>query len=254
MRYVEVENLSKSFPSRDGRLGRVHVLEDISFSVTEGELLGVFGPNGCGKTTLLSILGGIEPFATGRVSIAGVPPRNASIGLVPQNYWASLLPWKTVLDNAALPLQIRGMARAPRHACAQEVSESLGVSLPWNQYPDQLSGGQEQMLAVVRALVDSPQLFLLDEPFTSLDFDARVQIRERLEQIWLSSRTTTILITHTLDEALLLCDRLIVLSARPARILLDIACPWPRPRTEATYRNSSFLSARERVVEVTRRP
>ncbi|HLC06052.1 MAG TPA: ABC transporter ATP-binding protein [Anaerolineales bacterium] len=221
-------NLSMKFTGTNGGLP---ALDRVSLSVRSQEFVCVVGPSGCGKTTLLRLLSGLLMPTDGRVDFAGQPlvgPRRR-IGFVFQQ--ANLMPWRNVLDNIALPLELEGSTLEARHARAHELIELVGLQGFETVYPRDLSGGMAQRVAIARALIHRPELLLLDEPFGSLDALTRERMASELMRIWSRHAVTVIMVTHSISEAVLLADRVIVLSPRPGSLRLEVAIPLPRPRT-----------------------
>ncbi len=224
---LEARRLSKVFPN--GRMPLI-VLEQISLAVRQGEFLSVVGPSGCGKTTLLRILAGLLPPTEGEVVFEGEPlvrPRRR-IGFVFQQ--ANLMPWRSALDNIRLPLELQEMASQEQARRAHEMVELVGLTGFERALPRDLSGGMAQRVALARSLVHQPDMLLLDEPFGALDALTRERMAFELLRIWSARPVTVVFVTHSIPEALLLADRVIVLSPRPASIRLDLEIPLPRPR------------------------
>jgi NitT/TauT family transport system ATP-binding protein len=214
-----------------GTNGSLPALDRVSLSVLSQEFVCVVGPSGCGKTTLLRLLSGLLTPSAGRVEFAGQPlvgPRRR-IGFVFQQ--ANLMPWRNVLDNIALPLELGGATVAERHARAGELIELVGLEGFESVYPRDLSGGMAQRVAIARALIHRPELLLLDEPFGSLDALTRERMASELMRIWSRYAVTVIMVTHSISEAVLLADRVLVLGPRPGSVRLEVAIPLPRPRT-----------------------
>jgi NitT/TauT family transport system ATP-binding protein len=224
---IAVRQLSKHYATRDGRLS---ALERISFDVAEGEFVALVGPSGCGKSTLLKILAGLLPPSSGEARLRGSPiigPRR-DIGVVFQS--PVLFPWRSVLDNVLLPVDVQGLSRARYAAVAQELLDLVGLEGFARRYPWELSGGMQQRVALTRALVHDPAMLLMDEPFGALDAMTREQLNLELQRIWLERRKTVLFITHSIPEAVFLADRVLVMSPRPGRILDDRRVELPRPR------------------------
>ena len=226
---IQVENLSAVFRSDNGGL---QALEDVSFKVAHQEFLCVLGPSGSGKSTLLRILAGLLPPTTGEVLYSGerLTGPKAGIGFVFQK--ANLMPWRSVLSNITLPLEIERISARKAAAVAEEMVELVGLAGFEDTLPRDLSGGMEQRVAIGRALVHNPDVLLLDEPFGSLDALTRERMGSELMRIWQSHRKTVIMVTHSISEALFLADRVLVLSSRPGTIRLDVKVNMPRPRQE----------------------
>jgi NitT/TauT family transport system ATP-binding protein len=249
--YLEATSLSKSF--LDSNRTPFQALDGISLTVSEGEFLAIVGPSGCGKSTLLRLLSGIEKPDSGQVCLRGEPlvePRR-EIGFVFQR--SNLMPWRTVLRNISLPLEV---ARLPQE-------ESLARAASWvslvdldgfrDAYPGQLSGGMQQRVALARALIHEPNLLLLDEPFGSLDALTRDRMNTELLRIWNLRRPAVVMVTHSISEAVLLADRVLVMSPRPGRIRAEFAVPFARPRDLALTGEPEFTrfarSVRAEIVD-----
>jgi len=221
-----IHRLTKRFESRSGL---VQALAEISFRVKPGEFVSIVGPSGCGKSTLLKILAGLVPPSSGYIKFDQLDgkrwPRTA---LVFQEY--ALFPWLTVLDNVALGLEMRGVARPERQHQAHTFLEQIGLAAFSRHYPYELSGGMRQRVAIARAMLTSPQLLLMDEPFSALDAQSKLILQEELLRIWKDHQQTVIYITHDIEEAVLLGDRVLVMSGRPGRIQEEIHIPLGRPR------------------------
>lgn len=240
------------------QVGKVHVgpggkpitaLADISLSVGRHEFVSIVGPSGCGKSTLLRIVAGLDRPSDGRVVVAGQEVRRpgADRGMVFQEY--ALLPWKTTLANVAFGLQLKGMPKAERSRIAQRYIDFVGLGGFEDRFPHQLSGGMRQRAAVARALANDPQILLMDEPFAAIDAITRRRLQEELGQILAKERTTVLFVTHSIEEAVFLSDRIIVLSARPGRIVGEFAVEIERPRQwERVLRNSGFNEMQDTIL------
>jgi NitT/TauT family transport system ATP-binding protein len=224
---IAVRDLSKRYATRDGA---VSALEGISFGVGESDFVAVVGPSGCGKTTLLKILAGLMTPSRGDARLRGAPitgPRR-DIGVVFQS--PVLFPWRTVLDNVLLPIDVQGLPRERHRPAALDLLALVGLAGFERRYPWELSGGMQQRVALTRALVHDPAMLLMDEPFGALDAMTREQMNVELQRIWLERRKTVVFITHSIPEAVFLGDRVLVMSPRPGRILEDIRVDLPHPR------------------------
>jgi len=221
------DHLTAVFPNHNGGL---QALERVSLEVCPQEFVCVVGPSGCGKSTLLRLLAGLLRPTEGRVIFEGEPlvaPRRR-IGFVFQK--ANLMPWRTVLANVALPLELQSVEPAEARRRAQELIELVGLSGFEQNLPRDLSGGMEQRVAIARALVHNPDVLLLDEPFGALDALTRERMGTELLRIWEARKKTVVMVTHSIPEALLLADRVLVLSPRPGQVRLALDVPLPRPR------------------------
>jgi NitT/TauT family transport system ATP-binding protein len=228
-----VRDLSAVFPDNNGGL---HALGSVTFSVCPQEFICVLGPSGSGKSTLLRILAGLLPPTTGTVSFAdGARPK---IGFVFQQ--ANLMPWRTVLENIMLPLEIEKIPAQTARQKAQELVELVGLDGFEASLPQDLSGGMAQRVALARALVHDPDILLLDEPFGSLDALTRERMWTELSRIWQAHQKTVIMVTHSIGESLFLADRVLVLSARPGRVKLDLTVDLPRPRADEIRYTAHF--------------
>lgn len=245
--HILISGLSHLFSATGTDL---QVLDDISLDIQNGEFVSLIGPSGSGKTTLLRIIGGLLTQTEGVVKLNGVEPRHAqrekAIGYVSQD--AALLPWRNVEENVWLPMELN----APAKVCEKDELERLlavvGLEKFRHYYPHQLSGGMKQRVALVRALLLNPCVLLMDEPLGSLDELTRATMRYELLSIWENSPKTVLFVTHSISEAVLLSDRVIVLSDRPGHIVLDTRIELPRPRTNEMERTTNFLDCADRVL------
>src|SRR6478736_5695139 len=237
MEVIAVKELSKLYSSRDGS---VHALQEINFKVSEGEFIAVVGPSGCGKSTLLKILAGILPPSNGEVRLCGTPitgPRR-DIGVVFQS--PVLLPWRSVLDNVLLPVDVQRLGRDGHLKVALELLSLVGLDGFERRYPWELSGGMQQRVAITRALIHDPAMLLMDEPFGALDAMTRETMNLEIQRIWLEKRKTVLFITHSIPEAVFLADRVLVMTPRPGRISDDLAVDLPRPRSLEVMNTPEF--------------
>jgi NitT/TauT family transport system ATP-binding protein len=232
--------------------GDLPALEDVSLEVRGGEFVAIVGPSGCGKSTLLRILGGLLAPTAGAVYLDGEPLSSPQrqVAYVFQN--VNLLPWRTVLRNVLLPLEVAGTGRAEALRRAENVLALVGLEAFADLYPRELSGGMAQRVAIARALVAQPELLLLDEPFGALDALSREQMNLELLRIWRARRVTAVMVTHDLQEAIFLADRVLVMSSRPGQIQADISVDLPRPRTLEVMYTEFFGALSRRVREVIR--
>ncbi len=237
---MSVHELSAVFSDGNGDL---QALDDISFEIGRQELLCVLGPSGCGKSTLLRILGGLLPPTHGQVFFRGEPltgPRRG-VGFVFQN--SNLMPWRTVFENIALPLEVQNVPQDQTRTQVQELIDLVGLVGFEDWLPRDLSGGMAQRVAIARALVHDPDVLLLDEPFGALDALTREQMGDELLKIargeWMQ-RKTMVMVTHAIAEAIFLADRVIVLSPRPGQIRMDVQVDLPRPRQQSLRYTAKF--------------
>jgi len=231
------EAISVTYPNQNGGL---RALEDVSFDVAPQEFVCLVGPSGCGKSTLLRTLAGLQPPTSGRVIFEGEPlvaPRRR-IGFVFQK--ANLMPWRTALENVLLPLQLAGADPAEARERALKLIDLVGLSGFENSRPRDLSGGMEQRVAIARALVHEPDMLLLDEPFGALDALTRERMGSELLRIWEARQKPVVMVTHSIPEAILLADRVLVMSRRPGRVRAALRVPLPRPRAPAMVYEEAF--------------
>ena len=228
MPMIAARNLSKVYPTATG--AGVHALAHVDLSIAEGEFLSVVGPSGCGKSTLLRIVAGLDVHDAGDLDLDGAAVTGPSpqVGVVFQA--ANLLPWLTVRENVRLPLRVGGFKGAAGDSI-DKLLEMTGLGDVADRFPYELSGGMQQRACICRALVRNPRILLMDEPFGALDALTRERMNLELQRIWQSSGKTVMLITHSISEAVFLGDRVIVMSARPGRIVADLKVDIPRPRS-----------------------
>jgi NitT/TauT family transport system ATP-binding protein len=249
MSLLEVSDLDKTFITADKRA--VTAIERLSLSVQEHEFVAIVGPSGCGKSTFLHIVGGFEPASRGEVRLngrrIGAPGRDR--GMMFQEL--SLFPWLTAVENVAWPLEMKGLPRRERLAKASEYLDLVHLSRFGDLYPGQLSGGMKQRVALARLLALDPEVMLMDEPFGALDSQTRELLQEELQSIWRGARKTALFVTHDIDEAIYLATRLIVLTARPARIKADFQIP-DLDRSGEYRKSQQYLGLRVRVWDLLR--
>jgi NitT/TauT family transport system ATP-binding protein len=243
---IDIRNLSLTFQTVDAP---VFALSNIDLQVRAGEFVSLIGPSGCGKTTLMRIVADLEQPTEGSVTVNGVSPREARLkrayGYIFQA--AALYPWRNVLRNVELPHEIMGVPKEEREAKARRYLELVGLKGFEKKYPWQLSGGMQQRVSIARALSFDPQLLLMDEPFGALDEITRDRMNEELLQIWEKTRKTVIFVTHSIDEAVLLSTKIVVMSARPGRIVEVIDSTLPAKRTLDTRETPAALELAHRV-------
>jgi len=226
--YVSIKNLTQRFPGRQG--GTFLAVEDVSFKMARGEFVAVIGPSGCGKSTALNVLAGVFPPTEGVAAIGGVPvagPRPDVGYMIARD---ALLPWRRARQNVEFFLENRGVSRKERRARAESLLESMGLGDFKDAYPHQLSQGMRQRVSLARTLAPNPNLLLMDEPFSALDAQTRRDVQEWFLEIWEREHKTVLFVTHDLEEAILLADRVVVMTGQPGRIHLERTVPLPRPR------------------------
>jgi NitT/TauT family transport system ATP-binding protein len=241
---ISVRGLAKTYTTRHGN---VEALQNIGFEVSEGEFIAIVGPSGCGKSTLLKILAGLLPASQGAALLRGTPivgPRR-DIGMVFQS--PVLFPWRSVIDNVLLPIDVQRLGRERLRTRAMDLIRLVGLDGFEKRYPWELSGGMQQRVAMVRALIHDPAMLLMDEPFGALDAMTREQMNLELQRIWLERRKTVIFITHSIPEAVFLADRVLVMTPRPGRIAEVLAVEMPRPRALDVMNTPGFGTYARRI-------
>jgi NitT/TauT family transport system ATP-binding protein len=252
---VTVEHVSKVWGGQNGA-GGVVALERVSHRFPSGRFACILGPSGCGKSTLLQIIGGLERATGGQVSIAdprgGAAPRRlgADSVMVWQNL--NLFPWRSVLDNIAFGLEVRGASRQERHARARALIASVGLQGFEHHLPRQLSGGMRQRVALARALIMERPIMLMDEPFAALDAQTKIVMQEELLRIFDETHKTVIFVTHAIDEAILLGDEVMVMTARPGRVKEILRVDLPRPRSFEMVNTKAFGELYDRIFHLIR--
>jgi len=245
---LEIKGLAKTYGTG---ATATHAVGNVSFSIEEGEFVCVVGPSGCGKTTLLKCIGGLLRPSGGEVLLNGSPVTGPPerMALVFQEYSRSLMPWMSVRNNVLLPLRHKRLPKRERNSLVEDALGAVGLVGFMDRYPWQLSGGMQQRVAIARALAYQPSILLMDEPFASVDAQTREILQFELLRIWESRPTTMVFVTHSIEEAVLMGDRVFVLKGRPSSICETIAIDLPRPRTRETLREPRFAALREHVWE-----
>jgi NitT/TauT family transport system ATP-binding protein len=239
---VEARNLTMRFGGGPAGTTTVTALSELSLAVSRREFLAVVGPSGCGKTTFLRILAGLERLSAGSAIIAQENPHRPACGMVFQS--AGLFPWMSVLENVCYGMRMQGIPGRQRYAIAQNWINRVGLSRFVDAFPSQLSGGMQQRVGLARAFAHNPEVLLMDEPFGALDAQTRLVLQETLLDLWKNSDMTVLFVTHSIEEALTLADRIVVMSARPGRILAEFAVDFPRPREVMALRGDSEFGKR----------
>jgi len=225
---IQLDDVSRVFT---GRSGTVEALRGVSLRVADGEFVAVVGRSGCGKSTLLRLIAGLLPATAGRIEVAGEPVVKPRRDVAMMFQRPALLPWRSVLDNVLLPVQIFGWRRAEYRDRAQQLLALTGLTGFEKRLPHELSGGMQQRVALCRALIGRPRVMLMDEPFSALDPLIREELAGELQRVHMEQEATTVFVTHSIDEAVLLADRVVVLTPRPGRVREIIEVRIPRPRT-----------------------
>jgi NitT/TauT family transport system ATP-binding protein len=244
--HVTIRGLSKRF-------GTAVIYDGFDLDIPRGELISVFGPNGCGKSTLINMIAGLIPVDAGEILFDGMRLSDIKFGYVFQNYREALFPWLRAFDNIAYPLKLMKVPAAERRARTEKLIDFLGVKLDLNKYPYQMSGGQQQLVSIMRALVVEPEILFLDEPFSALDYEMTLFMREQLQRLFIETKTTTVLVSHDLEEAVYLADRVLLLSRYPARVADFVRYEGERPRTDLTLSEPDFVRTKAHCLEIFQR-
>lgn len=221
------------------------IFEKINFNIKPREFVVIFGPNGCGKTTLLKLVAGFIKPKLGDVKLKN----KCQISYVFQDYRRALFPWLKVIDNIALPLKLKGLHKAQRREEVKKLVNKLGVKLNLNAYPYQLSSGQQQIVAILRSIIKPVDFMIMDEPFSALDYNTNLLMEQKLLTIWEKYKLTILFVTHAAGEAVLLADRILVLSGKPARIMANIKVDLPRPRPYTIITTPEFNKIKNQVID-----
>ncbi|AJY45467.1 ABC transporter ATP-binding protein [Martelella endophytica] len=244
MANIEIRDVAKTYPGTPP----VRALDNVDLSIAEGEFVALLGPSGCGKSTLLNILAGFESNTEGTVSFDGGPIAKPGPERAVVFQEAALFPWLTVFDNVAFGRRIAGSVRSNFEPEVNAMLEMVGLTDFRNAYPSQLSGGMRQRVGIARALIMQPRALLMDEPFGALDAQTRLTMQELLLSIWQKHKITVVFVTHDIDEAILLADRICVMSARPAHIAREIAITLPRPRSIDDLTSPEFVAYKAEIM------
>lgn len=244
--HITVRGLRKTFA------GAV-LYDNFNLDIPKGSITSVFGPNGCGKSTLINMMAGILPYDSGAILFEGKPLGQTKVGYVFQNYREALFPWLRTIDNIAYPLRLAGRTKEEVRTRLDELIASFEVKFDLNRYPYELSGGQQQTASIMRALAPEPEVLFLDEPFSALDFEMTLFIREKLQEVFMQTGTTMMLVSHDLEEAVYLADHVLLLTKRPTRVAEMLAYDEGRPRTDATLSDAEFIRTKARSLAIFQR-
>jgi NitT/TauT family transport system ATP-binding protein len=240
--HITVRDLSKQFQGTT-------IYDDFSISIPMGKFISIFGPNGCGKSTFINMISGLLPMDAGEVLYDGQTIRDTKISYVFQNYREALFPWLRAIDNIHYPLKVMGVDRKERRRRVEKLLADFAVPFDLNAYPYTLSGGQQQTVSILRALVTEPEVLFLDEPFSALDYEMTLFMREQLQKIFMKTKTTTLLVSHDLEEAIQLADQVVLLTRRPTRVaeIVDVNLPWPRDLDVTT--GADFIALKRHCLD-----
>jgi NitT/TauT family transport system ATP-binding protein len=244
--HVTVRGLSKSFAGTP-------LYTNFSLDLPRNKIVSIFGPNGCGKSTLMNMIAGLLPPDTGEILFDGKSLKDTQIGYVFQNYRDALFPWLTAWDNIAYPLKRQGMKPAAVKTRVEELVALFEIRFDLQRYPYELSGGQMQTVCIMRSMATRPEVLFLDEPFSALDFEMTLFIRAKLQEAHLATGTTMVIVSHDLEDAVFLADRILLLTRRPTRIAEIVPFDLPRPRLPEAVADPAFVRAKAHTLEVFRR-
>lgn len=261
-----ISGLNKKKPFRPGKIG-THITirelskwysgkplyEDFELDIPKNKVTCIFGPNGCGKSTIINMIAGlIEPDA-GNILFDGKSLKDTVIGYVFQNYRDALFPWLRAIDNIKYPLKLMGKSTAECDQRTDALIESFDIRFDLNRYPYELSGGQQQLVSIMRALAPEPEVLFLDEPFSALDYEMTLFIRDKLQEIFQTTKLTTVIVSHDLEEAVFLADEILLLTRRPTKVADVIAFDVPRPRDISTLASEAFIQTKLKCLEIFQR-
>jgi NitT/TauT family transport system ATP-binding protein len=244
--YITIRGLSKQFAGSA-------LYRDFNLDIPQGWFTSIFGPNGCGKSTLINMISGLTPPDSGEILFDGRTLREITIGYVFQNYRDALFPWKRALDNVKYPLEISGKSKTECNRRAEELIASLDIKFDLHRYPYELSGGQQQLVSIMRALAPHPEVLFLDEPFSALDYEMTLFVRDKLQEIFKSTGVTMLLVSHDLEEAVYLADQVLLLTKRPTHVAETVHYHAPRLRDAATLSTEEFIHIKARCLEIFQR-
>jgi NitT/TauT family transport system ATP-binding protein len=244
--HVTVRGLSKSFAGTP-------LYTNFNLDLPRAKIVSIFGPNGCGKSTLMNMIAGLVPVDQGEILFDGKSLKDTAIGYVFQNYRDALFPWLSSWDNIAYPLRRKGMKEAAVKARVDELVRLFEIRFDLQRYPYELSGGQMQTVCIMRSLATRPEVLFLDEPFSALDFEMTLFIREKLQEAHLATGVTMVIVSHDLEDAVFLADRILLLTRRPTRIAEIVAFDMPRPRLPEAVADPEFVRVKAHTLEVFRR-
>ena len=244
--HVTVRGLSKSFAGAP-------LYTHFNLDLPRGRIVSIFGPNGCGKSTLMNMVAGLMPVDAGEILFDGKSLKDTKIGYVFQNYRDALFPWLTAWDNIAYPLKRAGMKPAAVKARVDALVALFEIRFDLKRYPYELSGGQMQTVCIMRSLATEPEVLFLDEPFSALDFEMTLFIRAKLQEAHLATGTTMVIVSHDLEDAVFLADRILLLTRRPTRIAEIVPFDLPRPRQPESVADPEFVRVKAHALEVFRR-
>jgi NitT/TauT family transport system ATP-binding protein len=239
--HITIRNLTKYFAGAP-------LYRNFDLDIAKSRITSIFGPNGCGKSTLINMIAGLIPLDGGEVLFDGKTLKDTTIGYVFQNYRDALFPWKRAIDNIRYPLQISGVSKAETERRVAMLIASFEVKFDLNRYPYEFSGGQQQTVSIMRALAPQPEVLFLDEPFSALDYEMTLFIRDKLQDIFVATGVTMVVVSHDLEEAVYLSDNILLLTKRPTSISEIVRFEAPRPRTIETVSDPDFIRTKSHCL------
>jgi NitT/TauT family transport system ATP-binding protein len=244
--YITIRGLAKQFAGSP-------LYSGFDLELPQGRITSIFGPNGCGKSTLINMMAGLTPVDAGEILFDGKTIKETTIGYVFQNYRDALFPWKRALDNIQYPLEIARKNKRERAQRVEELVASFDIKFDLHRYPYELSGGQQQLVSIMRALAPHPEVLFLDEPFSALDYEMTLFIRDKLQEIFIATGVTMLLVSHDLEEAVYLADYVLLLTKRPAQVAENVAFEAARLRNAGTLSTEEFIRVKGHCLEVFQR-
>jgi NitT/TauT family transport system ATP-binding protein len=241
--HITVRGLCKAFKGSP-------VYENFDIDLPKHKIVSVFGPNGCGKSTFINMVAGLMPYDAGQILFEGKTIAETRIGYVFQNYREALFPWLRAIDNIHYPLKLMGIAKSERVRRIEEVTAGFDLKFDLNRYPYEMSGGQQQTVSIMRSLVVEPEVLFLDEPFSALDYEMTLIMRDQLQKVLSARGTTTVLVSHDLEEAIYLADKVLLLTRRPSRIAAYLDVSLSRPRSPQALTDPAFVSLKATALDV----
>lgn len=244
--HVTIRELDKSFAGQP-------LYQNLNLDLPKGKIVSIFGPNGCGKSTLMNMIAGLIPVDHGQILFDGKTLAETNIGYVFQNYRDALFPWLTAWQNIAYPLKRQGMKMVAVRQRVAELAAMFDIRFDLQRYPYELSGGQQQTVCIMRALATQPEVMFLDEPFSALDFEMTLFIRDKLQQVQLATGVTMLIVSHDLEDAVFLADEILLLTRRPTRVAEIVPFELPRPRTAEMMSHPEFVRVKAHTLAVFKR-
>ena len=242
-RGVEIRGLTKEFAGG-------YIYRNFDLDLRDGEFVSIFGPNGCGKSTLINVISGLMPMDGGAVMFKGKPIAETKLSYVFQNYRDALFPWMRALGNIQYPLKLLGLDKKTRDRRVEALLAEFDIRIDLHRYPYELSGGQQQTISILRALITDPEILFLDEPFSALDYEMTLFMRERLQHVFMKRRNTMIFVSHDLEEAVQLADRVLLLTRPPTRVAEIVPVDLPWPRDAKCLSNAEFVAIKSHCLDV----